>query len=93
MATSKQSPISFRIKRSPRTKQLRCIVRNEGNHEITLTGEPCKNEKDVRSMIEAHISAVLEGRYSIIVEGEVAPAKNPAKKPKGYAGKLNRNWP
>lgn len=84
---ARKSSLSFRIKRPKGSKQFHCVVRNEGNHEITLTGEPCKNQKDVHDMIEAHIAAVLEGRYSIIIEDGVVSNGKPVKKKRSGAGR------
>jgi hypothetical protein len=78
-----KAPISFTIKQSPRTKQFRCVVRNEGNHEPTLVGEPCKNRADVGTMIAEHISAVKEGRF--IIQGQFAEPKPVKKKPASRA--------
>lgn len=73
-----KSPISFTVKRSPRSRQYRCVVRNEGNHEPTFVGEPCKNRVDVLSMIDEHVAAIKEGRFAIIDENP--PKPKPAKK-------------
>ncbi len=89
MKQPSKSAISFRIKRGEVSRKFRCVVRSEGNHEITLTGEPCSNRKDVVEMIQAHITAILEGRYVIITEDSAKPPLK--KRPK--EGKLNRNWP
>jgi hypothetical protein len=89
MKETTESAISFRIRRGEVSRQFRCIVRNEGNHEITLTGESCHNRKDVLKMIHTHISAILEGRYVIITEDSAKPAAK--KRPK--EGKISRPWP
>lgn len=81
-----KAPIIFRIKRSPRTQQFRCLVQ-AGNNEIILTGEPCKNRKDVQDMIENVLEAVASGRCTI------ADETVPTKKPRLDNSKLNRNWP
>lgn len=75
--------VSFRIKRSPRTKQFRCVV-VAGNGEVILTGEPCKNRKDVDSMIENFLTLIHDFSYTRIDETKPAPKKH---------GSLNRNWP
>jgi hypothetical protein len=78
-----KAPISFTIKRSPRTKQFHCVVRNEGNHEPTLTGEPCKNSADVAEMIANHIAAVKEGRFVVISQDAETKAPRAKKKRAG----------
>ena len=87
MPQKSRSTVSFRIKRSSRTKQFRCIV-SAANGEVIFTGESCKNRKDVKKMVENFISAVLELRYEVIDETIRVSAK-----PKHFEGKLNRNWP
>jgi hypothetical protein len=73
------APISFTIKQSKRTKQFHCVVKNEENHEPTLTGEPCKNRADVGTMIANHIEAIKQGRFAIV--GLFADPKPAKKKP------------
>lgn len=82
MATKTKPAITFRIKRSPRTKQFRCVVQ-AGNNEVILVGEPCKNRADVRKMILALTDAVSEGRFALVDETQ----------PKLDKSKLNLNWP
>lgn len=77
-----KAPISFRIKRSPKTKQFRCVVRNEGNNEIVLTGEPCKNRADVVKMIQSVLAAIREGRVAMIDD------TNPKPKPVKFGGPI-----
>ncbi len=77
-----KAPISFTIKRSPRSRQFHCVVENEGNHEPTLVGEPCKNRGDVADMIDEHIAAVKEGRFIVVGRPEKKPLK---KKPASRA--------
>ena len=79
----KNKAITFRIKRSARTKQFRCVV-VAGNGEVILTGEPCKNRKDVRKMIETFLDLIEGYNWSIIDETKPAPKRS---------GSLNRNWP
>lgn len=80
-------PVTFRIKRSPKTKQF-YFVTEGGNGEPTSTGETCKNRRDVQTTIERHIDAILDGRVEIKDDTGL-----PALKPKHYEGHLNRNFP
>lgn len=82
----KSSTVTFRIKRSPKTKQFRCVVQ-AGNGEVILTGEPCKNRRDVMLMLHNFIKAMSFGCHSIIDETV------PVKKPRLNNSKLNRSWP
>lgn len=86
MPTKQKAPISFRIKRSPRTKQFRCVVQ-AGNNEVIFTGEPCKNRLDVVHMMNNFIEAIREFNFSTTDETE------PVKKPRLNNSKLNRPWP
>lgn len=63
----KSSPVTFRIKRSPKTKQFRCVVQ-AGNGEVILTGEPCKNRRDVIKMIGSVYQAFGSGAVTMIDE-------------------------
>lgn len=103
MPTKTKAPINFRIKRSPRTKQFRCVIVG-GNGEPTFVGEPCKNRKDVHDTIASHIRAILTGNYVMpdTFDGSLELAKKLTKKCCGKGckktkpvkwGKLNRNWP
>lgn len=83
-----KKPVTFRIKRSARTKQFRCVV-VAGNGEAILTGESCKNRKDVQDTITNLISAIMDGQVEVIDETKAAP-----KKPKHYEGKpRSGKWP
>ncbi len=100
-----KNPVTFRIKRSKRTKQFRCVV-VAGNSEPTFVGESCKNAADVDDTILSHIEAIREGRFEVVDEkgtkwifahGPVAPNKlakkccgKGCKKPKHYEGKSPR---
>ena len=97
----KTKMVTFRIKRSPRTKQFRCVV-VAGNGEVILTGEPCNNRRDVEKMILNLFWAFAEERIKTVDETFLKKtndaiaelmADKPPKKPKHYEGKLNRSWP
>lgn len=103
MPTKTKAPINFRIKRSPRTKQFRCVIVG-GNGEPTFVGEPCKNRKDVHDTIASHIRAILTGNYVMpdTFDGSLELAKKLTKKCCGKGckktkpvkwGRLNRQWP